>query len=292
MFLVVSAVTSSTCVVQAAEKNIKPGDKVKVTIGPAPLKIGKKTLTTVEAGTELTALKVQGHWVRVTIEKDGKKITGWIHKMRLNLATPKSRPKPGRKIGDRALDDHSKAEPKKQPGTALGREELIAALVARGEKAFARNRQSAQWAYRFAALYAPNDPQIAAKRKAIGGWEFSASNAEIARMQRAIRHTRPEDFQAWPASTAEMELVELRMLLDSQLVGRLRYTQPTFQRTGSTAILFLSKPTRTLAQVRSMYGKPSAQEKRKGGVIVLTYGRFRLIAEKSGKVAGVFFRRF
>jgi len=76
------AVVSVLCVAaraSAAGKAIKPGDKVKVTIGPAPVKIGKQTLTTVEAGAELTALKVSGKWVRVNVETDGKKYAGWIH---------------------------------------------------------------------------------------------------------------------------------------------------------------------------------------------------------------------
>jgi len=66
---------------QAAE--IKAGDTVKVTTGPAPVKLGTETLITVGAGTELKVLKVQGDWLQVTVEKDGKPITGWIHKRNL-----------------------------------------------------------------------------------------------------------------------------------------------------------------------------------------------------------------
>jgi len=94
VFLSLLGVLCATRAVHAAEEKIQPGDKVRVTIGPAPVKIGKKTLATVDGGTELTALKVQGNWVKVTIEKDGKKITGWIHTKRLSLiASAEAEPK-------------------------------------------------------------------------------------------------------------------------------------------------------------------------------------------------------
>ena len=61
-----------------AEDAIRPGDKVKVKAGPAPLMKGTEKLTEVENGTELSALKVQGKWVQVTIEKEDAVYTGWI----------------------------------------------------------------------------------------------------------------------------------------------------------------------------------------------------------------------
>ena len=68
----------------AADGTVKPGDRVRVISGPAPIKVGRNTLTTVEAGKRLTALKVQGNWVKVTVEDGGKTIAGWIHITRLS----------------------------------------------------------------------------------------------------------------------------------------------------------------------------------------------------------------
>jgi len=65
---------------------------VKVISGPAPVKVGKKTLMTVDTGTELTVLKVQGNWVKVIADKDGKEVTGWIHRKRLKLLTHAPKP--------------------------------------------------------------------------------------------------------------------------------------------------------------------------------------------------------
>ena len=70
---------------------IEPGKKVKVTRGPAPVKVGKQTLTTVDAGAELMARKVQGNWVQVTVVRDGRSITGWIHRSRLTPSHALSR---------------------------------------------------------------------------------------------------------------------------------------------------------------------------------------------------------
>ncbi len=78
-----------------AGQPIKPGDAVEVTSGPAPVKVGKKTLTTVAEGAELEALKVNGHWVKVAVSRGGKTLTGWIHDKRLALvesAVPKPEP--------------------------------------------------------------------------------------------------------------------------------------------------------------------------------------------------------
>jgi len=76
----------------AAPPPLRPGDRIEVTSGPAPVKMGKRTLTTVEAGSELTALKVQGPWVKVTVQKDSKKITGWIYSWKYLRLAPTARP--------------------------------------------------------------------------------------------------------------------------------------------------------------------------------------------------------
>jgi len=46
---------------------------------------GRKTLATVEAGTELTALEVENNWVGVAIKKGGKEISGWIDRKHLRV---------------------------------------------------------------------------------------------------------------------------------------------------------------------------------------------------------------
>jgi len=67
----------------AANQAIQAGDLVKVIDGPAPVKVGTETLTVVDSDTVLTAQKCQAEWVKVTVEKEGKKIVGWIHTKRL-----------------------------------------------------------------------------------------------------------------------------------------------------------------------------------------------------------------
>jgi len=95
MLLAVAALLVAACPAPAAERAIKAGDNVKVISGPAPVKLGKKTLTTVEAGTELKALKVLRNWVKVTVERDGKTVTGWIHTKRLELLARSEGASPG-----------------------------------------------------------------------------------------------------------------------------------------------------------------------------------------------------
>jgi len=65
-------------VAEAGEEPIRPGDKV-VTTTEAAVKVGTRTLATVPSHTELTAKAVRGDWVAVTIQQDGKDISGWVH---------------------------------------------------------------------------------------------------------------------------------------------------------------------------------------------------------------------
>jgi hypothetical protein len=89
----------------AGARGIQPGDSVKVVGGSAPVKVGKETLATVEEGTELTALKVKGLWVQVSLEEVGKKIVGWIHGNHLTRVIRRP-PKP--------------ESPKKEPASKTG----------------------------------------------------------------------------------------------------------------------------------------------------------------------------
>jgi len=58
---------------------IKPGDTIATTQPDTPLKSGDTTLLTLPKGTGLTAEEINGDWVRVTVNQDGKKITGWVY---------------------------------------------------------------------------------------------------------------------------------------------------------------------------------------------------------------------
>lgn len=73
--------------VQASEAQpIHPGDRV-VTARRAPLMQGRTTLLTVEADTEMVAKQVKGEWVGVDVQREGRKIDGWIQTRYLRHAT-------------------------------------------------------------------------------------------------------------------------------------------------------------------------------------------------------------
>ena len=64
--------------VPSDSESIKPGDQVRVTKGPAPIKDKGQTLTTVEEGSVHEALAVQGKWIKISVVKGGETYTGWI----------------------------------------------------------------------------------------------------------------------------------------------------------------------------------------------------------------------
>ena len=70
----------------AGEASIKPGDTI-VVLHDTHLQAGKEKLAPVEAGTELTAGEVRGDWVAVSMERDGKMISGWVFRAHL-VANP------------------------------------------------------------------------------------------------------------------------------------------------------------------------------------------------------------
>lgn len=169
-------------------------------------------------------------------------------------------------------------------------EKLIADLVAIGDAAFAKEKQSAQWAYSFAALFAPNDLDIRKKKQAVGGWTFNASSAERSQMNSAISQLNADNWKPWSDPNPEMATVELRMVLDKQLVGDLHYAD--FRKAGVWGLVFTAKPVLLISEVKERYGKPSAETKGGDGSVLVSFGRFRLAADKSGHVSGVFFSRF
>ena len=109
-------------------------------------------------------------------------------------------------------------------------------------------------------------------------------------MKSATACLNADNWKPWPDPTPETEPVELRMLLDKQLAGDLHYAD--FRAEGVWGLVFTAKPALTVSEVKVRYGKPSAEKKGEDGSVLLTYGRFRLAADKSGNVAGIFFQKF
>ncbi|MBM4039211.1 MAG: hypothetical protein FJ290_11925 [Planctomycetes bacterium] len=139
----------------AKEEPIKPGDKVVVINGPAPLKVAEKTLTTLDTGTELTAKRVQGKWVSVTVKQGDSLITGWIDSTKHLWidGTKRLMPEPAettaaKPVAKAASAAPSKAKPAtdvfvapeysvaKQPGTGV----KIDGRITRGSTQIGRNK--------------------------------------------------------------------------------------------------------------------------------------------------------
>lgn len=77
---------------RSGPKDIRAGDKVKITIGPAPVKVGQETVATLRAGTILTALAVEKRNVQVkVVGRDGKDVEGWVSIRQMRLAKPDGR---------------------------------------------------------------------------------------------------------------------------------------------------------------------------------------------------------
>lgn len=55
------------------------GDHVRVSASSAPLMLGYKVLTTLEAGEEFRVVKVYGYWLGTTVnENDQELVSGWV----------------------------------------------------------------------------------------------------------------------------------------------------------------------------------------------------------------------
>jgi hypothetical protein len=174
------------------------------------------------------------------------------------------------------------------------RKELIARLEANGDRAVSKeDTRSAYWIYRFAALYAPANPKILGKKKKVsspGYFTTEEGMQEVNRATDAVQSMPTEAFANWPKTTLKMEVVELQILLDDNLTGRLRCKGMVPKSTPEKAIyLILDEPKMSLSAVRSKYGKPST-EKRDGEWTILTYGRIRIMADSSDKVAFVVYQ--
>ena len=84
-----------------AERPLRRGDRVVVTSGPAPIKVGADTITTINAGKQLTIVEVQESWAKVVVDTPAGPVHGWVHLKRLRRLAD-DRPKPGRPPAARA----------------------------------------------------------------------------------------------------------------------------------------------------------------------------------------------
>lgn len=60
-------------------QEIEAGDKVVTTQDSEPVKSENTVLLTLPKGTELTTQEIDGAWIKVTVERAGKKTTGWLY---------------------------------------------------------------------------------------------------------------------------------------------------------------------------------------------------------------------
>ena len=116
--VVLVGLVSAEALAGTAGKEILPGDKLIVKTGPAPVKDGDKTLTTVNTGTTLVAYEVDGDRVKVAVTVDGKRVQGWIDRANVKLASA---------IGDDAPDPDTKApdKPKKPKEPKEGKVTIV-----------------------------------------------------------------------------------------------------------------------------------------------------------------------
>ena len=63
--------------------SVQPGVTALVKAGSAPLKVGRTTLAVLDKGSKFHVLDAKDGWVKATIEKDGKRLTGWVRSTHL-----------------------------------------------------------------------------------------------------------------------------------------------------------------------------------------------------------------
>ncbi len=68
---------SDQALIQDLQRQVRAGDKV-VTLHPTAVRVGAKVLTTVDAGVEVHVAQVQGRWIGVVVQREGRDIAGWI----------------------------------------------------------------------------------------------------------------------------------------------------------------------------------------------------------------------
>lgn len=169
------------------------------------------------------------------------------------------------------------------------KDKLVDSLIEKGDQAKLQDKEAARAAFWFARAYSAKakTPEIDKRIESLGGHEFSASNAEIGRMQNAVYWTTSADYRDFSARTEAMDMVNLRMLLDGSLVGNLRYSSG--QSSLGSFNFFLHDSKMKVSDVRQKYGSPSAERKEKNGQEILTYGLLRIVGKPDGTVAVVLF---
>lgn len=110
---------------------------------------------------------------------------------------------------------------------------------------------------------------------------------EADRIITLVRQLSSQVWLGWPPLTPETQLVELRTLMDSSLVGNLRCGEMGVE--GEQSFVFVDPPASTLAAALEKYGKPTQNTKLPDGSSSATYGRIRLAADKPGKIVLVLY---
>jgi hypothetical protein len=65
--------------------DVRPGDLVRIKMGPAPLMDGKKAIAIIDQGTVLKVNSVKGKWLNVTLNVQGKYAIGYLHTSYLKI---------------------------------------------------------------------------------------------------------------------------------------------------------------------------------------------------------------
>jgi hypothetical protein len=90
--LIASGFLATASHAQEPPRPLRPGDRVRVTSGPAPVKVGRNTLAMVTPGTVLTVDEVREEWVKVSVKQGRRTVAGWIHSDRVRLLTQEPTP--------------------------------------------------------------------------------------------------------------------------------------------------------------------------------------------------------
>jgi len=178
------------------------------------------------------------------------------------------------------------------------RTQLIDSLIAKGDKVMLSSTDKkitpAYLFYWFASMYAPGNQKLSAKLKELTGGPAPTAD-KIERMQKVIENSPSEDLmEGFAVSTDEQDLVNLRMLMDESLLSELTFSCGAARVNGEqrSFCVFTSVAKISLLQVRSSYGKPSAEHSNKDGQPILDYGRFRIIGGTDGAVFAMLFAPF
>jgi hypothetical protein len=183
------------------------------------------------------------------------------------------------------VTSHTSAPAQDSGGDAAGRQELLSQLLAKAEAAQPGDRY---FIYRLALRYAPTDPRITTNMK---NAQASVSGKgprvdEFLRLGKAYHDGSMKDLRDRPLRNADMDVLELRILLDRDLTGNLRYLRMTLRhgeveitaplmpladRSSGEQIVFASKPTIGISTVLKRHGEPSHRTDSS-----LTYGSVRL----------------